>query len=55
MQEFTPAHDAFLIGAGKKLTLTRPGYLYAYANDAWDFYGNNSGSLQLTVTCMQTR
>jgi hypothetical protein len=27
-----------------------PGYLYAFANDAWGFYGNNSGSVRLTVT-----
>jgi len=27
-----------------------PGYLYAYANDAWAAYGNNRGSISLTVT-----
>jgi len=27
----------------------RPGYLYAFANDAWD-YDNDRGSVQLTVT-----
>jgi hypothetical protein len=44
-----PAHQNFLIGTGKKLNLKRGGYLYAYANDAWDFYGNNRGSVQLSV------
>lgn len=44
-----PTHQAFKIGNQHTLRLRRPGYLYAYANDAWDFYGNNSGSVQLTV------
>ena len=26
------------------------GYLYAYANDAWNLYDNNRGSVQLTMT-----
>jgi hypothetical protein len=26
------------------------GYLYCFANDAWRFYGNNRGHVQLTVT-----
>jgi hypothetical protein len=26
------------------------GYLYAFANDAWGFYGDNTGSVRLTVT-----
>ena len=42
-------HQIFKIGNRYDLELERPGYLYAYANDAWDFYGNNSGSLQLRV------
>jgi T6SS, Phospholipase effector Tle1-like, catalytic domain len=44
-----PMHQAFKIGDQSTLTLEHPGYLYAYANDAWDFYANNRGSIQLTV------
>ncbi|WP_428634791.1 DUF2235 domain-containing protein [Sedimenticola sp.] len=47
-----PPHQTFLIGNQCTLNLKRPGYLYAYANDAWDFYGNNKGSVQLTVKCL---
>lgn len=25
-------------------------YFYAYANDAWNFYENNRGSVRLTVS-----
>lgn len=42
-------HESFLIGAGCKYTPRRSGYLYAYANDAWNCYGNNRGSIELTV------
>jgi hypothetical protein len=38
------------IGAGTKYTVARRGYLHAYANDAWGFYGNNDGAVRLTVT-----
>lgn len=31
------------------LTVDSPGYLYVFANDAWAFYGNNRGGIQLTV------
>ena len=49
-------HETFLIGegcdhpakAGKRIE--KPGYLYCFANDAWHFYGNNRGSVSLTVT-----
>ncbi len=45
------AHDTFLIGKGvPKHRVERSGYLYAYANDAWNFYENNRGSVTLTVT-----
>jgi len=27
-----------------------PGYLYCFPNDVWSLYGNNHGSIQLTVT-----
>jgi hypothetical protein len=43
-------HEYFLIGAGPvEKTIAKPGYLYAFANDAWDFYGNNNGSVILMV------
>ena len=45
-------HREFLIGEKANLTLEagKGGYLYAYANDAWQAYGNNTGSVSLTVT-----
>jgi Uncharacterized alpha/beta hydrolase domain (DUF2235) len=42
-------HQTFLIGHKRELKVTKPGYLYAFGNDAWDFYSNNRGSLVLTV------
>jgi uncharacterized protein (DUF2235 family) len=39
-----------IIGAGCDADIERPGYLWAYANDAWGTYGNNSGRVTLTVT-----
>lgn len=43
-------HETFLIGEGPvRVAVEKPGYLYAFANDAWAFYGNNRGSLVLTV------
>jgi hypothetical protein len=42
-------HQTFLIGTGRKLRPAADGYLYAYANDAWQMYDNNRGSVQLTV------
>ncbi|MEZ5833271.1 MAG: DUF2235 domain-containing protein [Dongiaceae bacterium] len=38
------------IGDGCEYKPKRSGYLYAYANDAWNFYSNNRGSVQLTIT-----
>jgi hypothetical protein len=38
------------IGEGCEYKPKRSGYLFAYANDAWNFYSNNRGSVQLTVT-----
>ena len=32
------------------LEVASPGYLYCFPNDAWSLYGNNRGSVQLTVT-----
>lgn len=36
--------------AQQPLKVTHSGYLYCFANDAWAFYENNKGSIQLTVT-----
>jgi len=33
-----------------ELEITRPGYLYAFANDSWLGYGGNRGAATLTVT-----
>lgn len=30
--------------------VVRPGYLFCFANDVWALYGNNHGSVRLTVT-----
>ncbi|WP_066949772.1 DUF2235 domain-containing protein [Microtetraspora fusca] len=43
-------HERIAVGAGTSCRVTRSGYLYAFANDAWGFYGNNQGSVHLTVT-----
>ena len=32
------------------LVLDHGGYLYCFANDVWSLYGNNAGSLWVTVT-----
>ncbi|NMI01831.1 phospholipase effector Tle1 domain-containing protein [Pseudonocardia acidicola] len=45
-----PRHDRFGIGTDTRFTVLKPGYLYAFANDAWGLYGNNRGSVALTVT-----
>jgi hypothetical protein len=29
--------------------VARPGYLYGFANDAWGFSRNNSGTVRLTL------
>ena len=43
-------HEYFLIGKGPvKRKIDSPGYLHAFANDAWSFYQNNNGSVMLTV------
>ncbi|MCD2453458.1 DUF2235 domain-containing protein [Methylicorpusculum oleiharenae] len=33
-------------------TVTKPGYLYCFPNDVWSLYGNNRGSVSLTITCL---
>jgi len=45
-------HQTFLIGAQAEITVkdTEEGYFHAYANDAWNFYDNNRGSVTLRVT-----
>ena len=44
-------YEQIVVGDGPTRFLVRaPGYLYAYANDAWGLYGNNRGSVTLTVS-----
>jgi hypothetical protein len=42
-------HTIFPIGAGCTLEIDRPGYLCCFANDAWHFYDNNRGSVELKI------
>lgn len=44
-----PTHDVFFIGKAAQFTPAQSGYLYAFANDAWQAYDNNAGSVRLTV------
>ena len=47
----TPQTDQkLIIGAGCQAEVERSGYLWAYPNDAWGSYGNNTGRLTLTVS-----
>ena len=46
----TRAHECIAIGDHDEHHVIKDGYLYAFANDAWGFYGNNHGSVLLTVT-----
>ncbi|WP_338920183.1 DUF2235 domain-containing protein [Pseudomonas silesiensis] len=41
--------ETFLIGEGRSYTPKRSGYFYAYANDAWNCYGNNRGHIALKI------
>lgn len=43
-------HDTFRIGSAASHTPSKGGYLYCFANDLWMFYGNNRGSVSLTIT-----
>ncbi len=46
----TPApHEVFRIGKSCSHKVKRSGYLYCFANDASNRYGNNHGSVMLTV------
>ena len=43
-------HETFLIGDGVPSYCPKEGgYLYCFANDAWQTYGNNRGSVRLVV------
>jgi hypothetical protein len=41
--------ETFAIGVGCTYVPQKSGYLFAYANDAWNAYGNNRGRVQLDV------
>ena len=43
-------HEVFLIGEETRFTPKASGYLYAFANDAWQNYDDNAGSVSLTVS-----
>lgn len=43
-------HESFMIGSHSSYTPRKSGYFFAYANDAWNCYGNNRGRLQLTIS-----
>lgn len=42
-------HECFYVGDGIIHAPAASGYLYMFANDAWSFYGNNRGSVRVTV------
>jgi len=42
-------HQTFTIGEQYTLTPGKSGYLYCFANDAWNFYDNNRGSVALEI------
>ena len=42
-------HQYIVIGSGATAKVAVGGYLYAFANDAWGMYGNNRGSVLLTI------
>jgi hypothetical protein len=46
----TAPHESFRIGAGCDYTPQKSGYFHAYANDAWNYYGNNRGRVNLTIS-----
>ena len=43
-------HETFRIGSARTYKPAESGYFYAYANDAWNFYENNRGSVTLKVS-----
>jgi hypothetical protein len=42
--------EKLVIGDDLDAPAERPGYPWAYANDAWGAYGNNRGQVTLTVS-----
>jgi hypothetical protein len=44
------ADEVIAIGGTATAEVLRPGYLYAFPNDAWGLYGLNGGTVQVTVT-----
>jgi hypothetical protein len=46
------ADEVFMIGNRIRLKPKADGYFYPFANDAWNHYGNNQGSVNVTVTRM---
>jgi uncharacterized protein (DUF2235 family) len=42
-------HERIAIGDRTRHRVSRGGYLYTFANDSWPFYGNNQGSVRLTI------
>lgn len=48
-QHIAPCNE-FKIGEDAEVDVVHSGYFYAFANDAWAFYGNNRGSVSLRVT-----
>lgn len=46
----TPKPPPYIhIGNGTEFEVTQPGYLYAFANDAWAFYDNNRGYVTVNI------
>ncbi|VVO61645.1 DUF2235 domain-containing protein [Pseudomonas fluorescens] len=46
--------ETFKIGKARSYVPKRSGYLYAYANDAWNCYGNNRGHVALSLVVGKT-
>jgi hypothetical protein len=46
---YVKPHESFLIGDKCRYKPKAPGYFFAYANDAWNCYGNNRGSVSVTI------
>jgi len=42
--------NLFHIGLGDTITADRDGYLYLFANDLKQKYGNNEGAIVVTIT-----
>lgn len=42
-------HETFVIGTGTTFAPNESGYLFCFANDAWNKYDNNRGTIGLTV------